>query len=265
MTYRTITLLLGLGLSGGLNAVPLFDQDVTPDVIFGSGNANGAFTVDQNNGIELGLRAKLRHNASGAPENTFNSDGAGTYTFDAGVAPTQSFPTAVWSFEWSITSNYDGTSGYNLDDLTYELSIVDNAGTAGSVTFDPINDINPGTSAVQWDHAIGDNSTNNGAGVSISNSVSAPWLYAARIGTSNVAQNSWKTQWFLSGFDPNATGTYDFSLTAFDSSGIAIQQLAQTQITVAAVPEPSTLAALSFGVVGTLLWLRRRRAAAKAA
>lgn len=37
-----------------------FDQDVTPDAIFGSGNANGGFAVAREDGIELGLRSKLR-------------------------------------------------------------------------------------------------------------------------------------------------------------------------------------------------------------
>lgn len=100
-----------------------FDQLVTPDVIFGDGNANGAFTVDRSNGVELGLRGKLRHDGSGLPQNVFNSNGDGTYSFDAGVAPGQSFPTAVWSFEWSVNTDFDGTSGYMLDDLTYALGL----------------------------------------------------------------------------------------------------------------------------------------------
>ena len=82
-------------LSSPAYALIDYDQDVTNDVIFGSGNANGGFTTDCANGVELGLRAKLRHNAVGAPENTFNSNGDGTYTFQAGVAPTQPYPTAV--------------------------------------------------------------------------------------------------------------------------------------------------------------------------
>ena len=103
----------------------LFDENVTPDVIFGSGNTNGSFTVDRANNVELGLRGKLRHNALGQPENTFNSNGDGTYNFAAGVAPLQSAPTAVWSVEWSINSDFtdqSGTPGRALKDLTYLLS-----------------------------------------------------------------------------------------------------------------------------------------------
>ncbi len=136
-----------------------FDQDVTPDVIMGSGIDNGSWTVDQSNGIEVGLRGKLRHNASGAPENTFNSNGDGTYSFVAGQAFGQSSSTAVWSFEWSINSDLS-SSGRNLDDLTYVLGIDSDASLATNFsTFDPIN-------MAFADHAIGDNTTGNGGGVS---------------------------------------------------------------------------------------------------
>lgn len=88
---------LSLGTGNQAAAALLYDQNVTPTVIFGSGNLNGSFTRDRRNGVELGLRAKLRHNAAGRPENTFNSNGDGTYSFAAGVAPTKTSPTAVWS------------------------------------------------------------------------------------------------------------------------------------------------------------------------
>ena len=62
-------------LAGAAFADIEFDQDVTPDVIFGTGNDNGAFTTDRRNGVEIGLRGKLRFNGVGQPENTFNSNG----------------------------------------------------------------------------------------------------------------------------------------------------------------------------------------------
>ncbi len=224
-----------------------FDASVTPDVIFGSGNINGSFTVDRAHGVELGLRGKLRHNAAGNPENTFNSNGDGTYSFAAGVAPTQSAPTAVWSFEWSINSNYDG-SGVNLDGLTYALGI-DSDPTLGTSYsyFDPINGINSGNGSVLWDHAIGNNATGNGSGTSAGTVVD----YATAIAGNNVAQNSWKAHWFLSAFDPTMDGQYDFYLAAFDGA----TQLARTDMSIivgrgAPVPEPGTLAILSLGLAG---------------
>jgi hypothetical protein len=235
-------LFVGSFLSGSASAVLTFDQNVNPDVIFGSGNANGGFTVDQANGIELGLRGKLRHNAAGLPENTFNSNGDGTYSFEAGVAPTQTAPTAVWSFEWSINSNFDDNGGH-LDDYVYILGLDSDPTAAVSMfEFDPIN-------VGYADHAIGDNSTGNGAGTVAGDAAG----YAALISTNNVAQNSWKPHWFIPGFDPTVDGIYDFSLTAFDANGVqaastAMQIIVGNGATV--VPEPATIALLITGLLG---------------
>lgn len=229
-----------------------YDQNVTPDVIFGSGNANGSFTVDRTGGVELGLRGKLRHNAGGAPENTFNSNGDGTYTFNAGVAPTQSYPTAEWSFEWSINTDFDNTSGLALGDLTYELSLdTDPSGATSFLTFDPINDVNPGNAMVLWDHSMGDNSTTAATDV-ISGDAAT---YATNIATYNVAQNSWKPHWFIPGFNPEVNGEYTITLSAFDTLG----QVASSSIVINAIPEPGSIALMGLGgLFGTAVYLRRR-------
>lgn len=243
------TLLVGSMLSVSASADLIFDQDVTNDVIFGSGNANGSFTIDQANGIELGLRGKLRHDAGGAPQNIFNSNGDGTYSFDAGVAPTQAAPTAVWSFEWSINSNFDDNGGH-LDDYVYILGLDSDPTAAVSMfEFDPINGINPDIGVVAWDHAIGNNSTLNGDGavaISVAN-------YADLIDTNNLAQNSWKAHWYIPGFDPTVDGVYDISLSAFNANG-GLAASTTIQIIVGAgetdVPEPETMALLLTGLLG---------------
>ena len=250
-----LAVVLTAGFAGHALASLLYNQNVTPDIIFGSGNANGAFTVDRSSGVELGLRGKLRYNETGLPENTFNSNGDGTYTFDAGVAPTQSFPTAVWSFEWSINTDYAGSTGWDLNDLKYTLAL-DSDPTAGTnfLVFDPINDPGP-SGAVFWDHSIGTNDTANGAGLVASTAEE----YASLIADNNVAQQSWKPHWFLPSFDPNLDATYDLYLAAFDGT----TQVARTEIQIivgngaAPVPEPTTLLLLTTSLIG-LAGVRRK-------
>jgi len=229
-------------------ASPAMADIVTNDVIFGDGNANGSFTVDRGYGVELGLRAKLRHDATGQPQNIFNYDGNSTYYFNSGVAPLQSFPTAEWSFEWSINTDYLGGNGVGLNDLRYELGM--SSSLATDWVFDPIN-------LPYADHGIGNNSTANGAGDDdVPGRTAAD--YADLIEDNNLAQNSWKPQWFAADFDPTAVGTYDFTLSAFDATGF---QVAATTITVdvSPVPVPGAflLGFIGLGFAGHKL--RRRR------
>jgi len=203
-----------------------FDQDVRPDVIFGSGNANGGFTTDRRNNVELGLRAKVRFPT---PANTFNSNSDGTYNHLAGNDSGR----PLWSFEWTVNVDYDGLTSRDLDDLTYLLSIDTDPSSATSfTTFDPINQ-------PYADHAIGTNATLNGGGTvaAFGDTVG----YAALLAGNNVAQNSWRMDFFFPAlgpsFDPNAIGTYDFLFQAFDGS----TELASTSMQVNVIPEPTAV------------------------
>ncbi len=262
MTSRLFAVALMTGCLGiAPTAASLtFDGDVTPDVIFGSGNANGGFTIDQNNGVEIGLRGKLRFDENNQPQNIFNSNGDGTYTFQRGTPPTgfsfdpNSPTTPVWNFEWSINTDFDGSSGFNLDDLTYSLSLdADPSAGTNFATFDPIN-------LSFADHAIGDNSTSNGGGT-VAGDASA---YATLIAKNIVAQNSWSYEFFndsapLSGFDPFDVGTYDITLTASDDSGVVASS--SIQVNVVPVPGAAWAGMMLVGGLGGWRLMRRRRPA----
>ena len=227
---------------------------LTHGVIFGSGNANGSFTTNVSNGIELGLRAKVRFDLSGQPSGVHNYDGVDTYTFspDNGTPPAGH---SMWSFDWSVNSDVAGSSGNNLNDFTYELALyklnADGTNDSDALIFDPIN-------GVYFDHSIGDNMT-----TSATDSVAGdPFAYANLISSNNVAQNSWRHGWLdtptnaLANWDPDALGSYIIRLTAFDN-GI---EAASTDITINVVPLPtSALAGLGLlGALGGIRIIRRR-------
>jgi hypothetical protein len=269
-------------LPGAALAVEQFDQNVTPDVIFGSGNANGSYTTDRVDSLEIGLRGKLRFNASCMAENTFNSNGDGTYSFIAGVAPDgpggaadcAGTATPVWSYEWSVNVDYDDGSGASIDDYVYELGLDTNPSTGTTFcTWDPLSD--PGAPFF-WDHSFGDNTTANGAGVEAGDNAT----YVAHTQNFNVAQQSWRYDFHDDGspfdpcdyiFDPNADATYTIYLSATDpGDGIEIARSTIDIIVGAGGPPPVPatgplgLVALFCGLTAALVGgvaLRRHRSA----
>ncbi len=186
-----------------------FDQLVTPGVIFGSGNDNGAFTTDRRKGIEVGLRIKQRF----PPANLFNSNGDGTYSFPAGDAcPGYSFSptcltTPIWSVEWSINTDYTGSTGRVLGDFIYELGL--DADPSEKTDFTIFDNISPSLVAPLFDHATGDNFT-----TAPGNSATTAAEYENNLAVHNVAQNSWNYEFFntlgtsLEDFDPAVDGNY---------------------------------------------------------
>ena len=242
------------------HAAPVFNADVTPDVIFGSGNANGAWTLDRSSGIELGLRAKVRFDENNQPQNIFNYQGnigsTGVYKFSSGTPGGQGFgfaanspSTASWNFEWSVNTDWDGSSGLNLDDLTYEIGIDFDPGLGTNfLIFDPITLAGPVP-----DHAIGDNTTGNGAGVDAGGDAG---VYAGLLAANNVAQNSWNMEFFdgpgfpFLGSNP---GVYDFYLSA----SLNGQEIARTTMSVH-VSAPATLALVGLGLVGASIRRKHR-------
>ncbi|MCF6318329.1 MAG: cadherin-like domain-containing protein, partial [Proteobacteria bacterium] len=198
--------ILSLLLSLTASALVEYDQDVTTQVIFGSGNSNGNFTTDRRNGVEVGLRAKIPF------VGTTNSNGDGTYSFTLEETDhdNNSGTDRRWNFEFSVNTNYDGSSGNDIDQYTYELGIDGDPGDGSNfLVFDPIT---PTVTQPFFDHSIGDNSTANGAGTEATDGPS----YLSLIANNNLLQQSWRHAFFpfppLDTYNPDSPGTYDVYL-----------------------------------------------------
>lgn len=218
--FTTITMIGTLalvGLSYGVQVASAqveFDQNVTPDVIFGSGNSNGNFTTHRANGVEIGLRAKIPF------VGTTNSNGDGTYSYTLLETDHDSNAATAnrWNFDWTVNTDFDGTSGLKVDDFTYELGMDGNPGLGTTFAmFDPIT-------VPYADHSFGDNSTANGAGVEALNDVG----YSGLTASSNVVQQSWRYSFFaalLPAYDPAIPGTYAVYLLARDGGGSVVARV----------------------------------------
>ena len=233
-----------------------YDQNVTPDVIFGSGNANGAFTVDTQTAgsttVELGLRGKLRFDAANQPQNIFNRTGDGAYYFQAGAAPVGfswepgSPTTPVWNFEFAVNVDQTGVDGGLLDQFTYELGLDFDPSPGGTsyLIFDPIT---AGAAQPYWDHSLGNNTT----------TAATDWVagdeasYISYLADLSVAQNSWSYEFFNNApydtFDPDDNGVYEIYLKAF-LNGVEVAHTAISIVVGNAVPNEDT----SWGGIKTL-------------
>lgn len=245
---KLLSLTAVLSLSFNAMAAPINGTgNITPDVIFGSGNANGSWTGETVNGVEVALRGKLRYNASGAPENTFNYDGDRTYTFDPTLS---SIPAnrSVFNFEYAVNVDAN-SSGATLDDFTYlfEYDLDPTAGTQFS-SADMIT--------LKTDNSLGDSTTGNGQGIE------DPGNYAAVYGNYSVAQNSQNRGFGFSGtLDPATEGMFTYNLLVLDANGV---EFARSSIDIIVgdvpVPAPSTVACLFVGAFAlSFAGMRRRK------
>jgi hypothetical protein len=211
--------------------------NVTPNVIFGTGNVNGSFTGATAGNVELALRAKLRYDLAGQPANTFNYNGVDTYTF-ASANSTTPINRSLFNFEWSIN-----TVAGTLSSLTYLLT-VDTDPTVnnnGAINYDPLGALSTG-------YYLGTNASGNGG-----TPFSSPGT--GNLAMFNVAQNS-VNMGFIGA--PLGSGKFTFTLSAFNG---ATRVNSASMYVIVDAPAPVPLPAgglLLIGALGGLAALRRR-------
>ena len=191
----------------------------------GTGNPQGGFTVVTENGIELGLRAKLRQ----SPLVIDSSNNV--YQVPTGD---QNPGHALWNYEYSIDLGPNGTN-LLFKDVSITLTVSKNGGPAQNFTFPPDNSFWGASGKV-----VGDPNFLNDWG----------------------AQNSENPEFSnfpIPGFDSSEVADYTFTLSVFALNDTL---LASDTIEVDAVPEPSTLSIAAIGLVGFFAARRRRKAVA---
>lgn len=219
--------------SGAMAGVSYDASLASPGWYNGTGNPNGGFTVDTENGVEVGLRAKLRQSPSviDSPSNV--------YLVPAGPQP--SSPThAAWNYEFSI--NLSG-AGLTLNDIAAKTTLtITDLTTSATATVNPLT---------YW----GDNS---GYGTSGKDQPA--------VGTDFGVQNSENAAFLdfpLAGsYNEFAPDTYQFTLNVVNNAGAT---LASDTIDVSVAPLPSSLLAGlallgGLGIVVTAKRLRRHTA-----
>ena len=201
-----------------------------PGFYNGAGNPSNNFTVDNSNGIEVGLRARFRYGSNVTPIGNVYDLPAGS-----GANPAQ----AVWNFDFSIDLCPKCTTitpALTLSGVTTKLTITDT--TTGVSNGSSLDVLNPLLDNDGWGPSGKNKSASN---------ATIDW----------GAQNSENLGFgFLIPFDPNANDVYIFKLDVFSkASGTPLLASVTMEVD---VPEPASMGLMMTGLLG-LGFLRRRR------
>ena len=101
VALSTMAILLVVAISPAKAGV-VYDADlVSPGVYYGSGNTNGHFVVDNENGVEIGFRAKLYAVGNISPTGNLYQVSTGLYS------PSR----ALWNFDFSVNPGAQSLTG----------------------------------------------------------------------------------------------------------------------------------------------------------
>jgi hypothetical protein len=218
-------------------ATVTYDTTVTspPGVFFGTGNANGGFTVDQENNVELGLSAHL---AVISP--ILDPVSTDVYDVPEGQEPGTTQVRSAWNINYSI--NVAQTGSNSLSSYIAQLAVVDTTTNTAVTTWDVL-----GNSTTAETHVVDDAFSNATGSVIHSDNTG---IHSGDV----VAQNSENAE-FFPGLNYNSGDDYTFTLSLFtNNNGVAGTALASDTIVVDAVATPLPSAAgMGLGMFGVIV------------
>jgi hypothetical protein len=196
----------------------------------GSGNPNGGFTVDSENGIEIGLRIKLRQDP-----NVINSP---TDIYNVPIGPQISSPThAAWNYEFSIDLRPLGVGSLTLNDITAALVITDVTTSVTSASINPLT---------YW----GDD-TGFGSGGKTTPESAAQW------GVQQSENPIFADFPLAADYNENAVRLYQFTLTVTKTSDGSLLG-SDTVFAQTVAPEPGTFLFIGVGLGLLMLSIRAK-------
>lgn len=268
-SFRLLAILLAT-VGGQAGAAVIHNSDIVGNAIFGGGNADGGWTINQTGNMELAMRAKVRYDVgTGGPLNVYNANGDGTFSHAVGNPGGAIAGRARWNFEWSVNTDASGTGGAKIANFDFVLGVDSDPGVGTAWHSYSLLGTAPVFPGAPYDHSFGNNSTAAGAGVEPTSAAELAALALAN----NLMQNSTNMEFvddgilFAGNFDPNVDANYSFFLEARDRVTGAL--IGRTDITVIVgdgaaepIPAPAGLSLVGLGLLalGAARRLRSRGA-----